>query len=103
MYARVRFPDRWESSVCLRNLAPAVLPSPTSPPPGETNEPRIVNSSGSPLHNEGPVPNGTINIESKETDNGHSSDSPHGSVPVRSSSRVNKGVPPILYGNPVTF
>ena len=51
----------------------------------------------------GPVPNDTIIIESFETDNGHGSDSPHGKVSGRSLSQVNKGVPPIRYGNPVTF
>ena len=102
-YARVRFPDGRESIVSLQDVAPAVPPAPTSPPPGEMNEPRIVNSSGSPHQDEDPVPAGTITIESNETDNGHGSDSPHRAVPVRSSSRVNKGVPSIVYKNPVTF
>ena len=101
--ARVRFPDGRESSVFLQNLEPAVPPSPTAPPHGETNEPRIANLSGSSLQDEGPVPDGTKTTESNETDNSHRSDSPNGAVPVRSSSRVNKRVPPIRYGNPVTL
>ena len=60
-------------------------------PPGETNERRIVNSSGSPLQDEGPVPDCSITLESNEADNDHGRDSPHGEVPVRISSASTKG------------
>ena len=102
-YAGVRFPDGRESSVSSQDLAPAVPSSPPSPSYRETNEPRIVNLSGTPHQDEDRVPDGTITIESNETDNGLSTDSLHGAVPVQSSSPVIKGAPTIRYEYPVTF
>ena len=104
-YAQVRFPDGRESTVSLRDLAPC----PRSPVESNETEMRFVRTSDSMSDTvdsnvavRGPVnDNRCCNETSTE---GNLTSGPEGAAPsLRRSSRTNKGVPPIRYGEPISF
>lgn len=104
-YARVRFPDGRESSVSLQDLAPV----PSSPADDESRlTPTRCDGGSSPSDDfpsisdiPSPVGGGDASVlenTGNDSDLQNESQSP---VPaVRRSSRINKGVPPIRYGQP---
>lgn len=102
-FARVQFPDGRESTVSLRDLAPY----PVQDQELLENEINVDNSfnerSSLELDNsicDSSVANSPEPAAEDINDVGNVTDTPQ---PVRRSSRTNKGVPPIRYGNPGNY
>ena len=101
----MRFPDGREPTVSLRDLAPC----PRSPIESNKTEMRFARTSDSASDTvdsnvvvQGPVNDNRCGNETSTE--GNLTTEPEGAAPsLRRSSRTDKGLPPIRYGEPISF